>query len=286
MNKPTINTSLGRAYMGGLAHIHTRLSNYAGHHDSNQTLSGLMQHLEAQALIGSVSAPFQFLAVTEHSSNPQSPRRLGRYSLRARALMRQQWLREIDGVPVFYGFEANLLPGGETDLAPQLEANCELVIGSRHWLPKGMEQNAGAIEKLLLQACTNPAIDVIGHPARGIEYLGGMDWAKLFDLAVRTGTAIEVNLNNFPRPGDEPGRTEFWFEWINLLGASGALVFLGNDLHNDLQLQRFAQAWAALDDTGAESSLSACLRALVASRIGPERVVTSSLERLRGWLGK
>lgn len=278
------NSELARSYIGGLAHVHTRLSNYHGHHDSSQTIGELVNALVAKGLAGSASAPFEFVVVTEHSSDPTRPRKLGRYGLRARALTRQRWLTTLCGVPIFHGFEANLLPGGQIDLTPRLAKDSELVIASRHWMPPGTDDSARAIAHLFERACTDPDVDVIGHPARGIEDLSDLDWRQVFGMAERTATAIEVNLNNFPDPKREPRRLEVWSRWMQVLGHSGAPVFIGIDLHNDLMLERFYQGWSQLDHEGADGVLGGCLGLLVASGISPERVVTSRLDRLRNWL--
>jgi histidinol phosphatase-like PHP family hydrolase len=275
---------LARAYFGGLAHVHTKLSNYTGHYESNQTIDSYIKVLNIAGLTGRPDSPIAYIVITEHASNPTHPRKLGNHSFRARALHRQKWRTTASGMQIFYGFEASLLPGGGTDLTPQLARDGEIIIASRHWLPDEMSRNPEEIQKLLIEACEDDSIDVLGHPARGIESLRGIDWAAIFDAAARTGTAIEVNYNNFPDPQAEPARERFWFDWIKLLGTSDALTFLGTDLHNDYQLRLFFKDWRDIDRLGAECILGSCVEALHNSNIPPQRVVTSSVQRLQSWM--
>lgn len=275
---------LAKAYMGGLAHVHTRLSNHPGHRESDQTMVSFVGELVAHGLAGGPEAPFGYVMFNDHASDPARPRRLGRYSLRARALLRARRQLRVLGVPVVHGLEASLLPGGETDLTPQLAKQCAVVIASRHALPAGSERDPAVIRAMFEAACWSERVDVLGHPLRNIEGIRGLNWGPMHKLAAKTGTAVEVNLNTFPDPAAEPGRYGFWQEWLAELGQSGAKVYVGTDLHNEAQLARFRRDWSDLDNPAPNNKLAACLRAMVAAGIGPERVVTSSYERLNDWL--
>ncbi len=277
-------TARAREYVGGLAHVHTKLSNYPGHFESDQTVGSIVEQFRAAGLLGGKPAPLQYIMITEHASNPVQPKRLGRLSLRARALHRSHWTTHREGVPVLHGFEASLLPGGGTDLTPWLGAHSSLVIASVHGLPETLPDGAGAHAALLKQACANPDIDVLGHPQRGLERQAGSDWPGLFGAAAASGTAIEVNLNIFPAQVTEPERYSFWTGWLRQLAASGAPVFIGSDVHNHLQIQRFIKAWQGLGDESRPNALRDCVLALEAAGIGPERVVNATFAGFTAWL--
>jgi hypothetical protein len=135
-----------------------------------------------------------------------------------------------------------------------------------------------------VQACAHPAVDVIGHPARHIEGLRGMDWPGLFRMAAETGTAIEVNANNYPDGRHEPGRERFWAEWLQELERSGADVFLGSDIHNRIQRERFVSGWRTLGDPHRPNALAECAVALAEAGIEPRRVVNADYRRFLEWL--
>jgi len=270
-------------YVGGLAHVHTRLSNFPGHHESDQTVGSFVDMLLTNGLAGDARAPLQYVMFNDHPSNPAWPAPLRARSLRARALERRHWREQVEGVRVLFGFEASLMPDGRTDLPWELIEDCELVIASRHVVPDEVDHNPVALQEMFERACDNPAVEVLGHPARYIEGLRGMNWERIFARAAATGTAIEVNFNIYPDPQREPGRTRFWGEWLASLEASGADVFLGSDIHNGAHRERFLRSWQALGHPGV-TRLAACVAGLAAAGIEPDRVVNSSWRRFRSWL--
>lgn len=281
MTSPTNLKHWAGTYLGGLAHVHTRVSNYRGHFESDQNITSFINTLREDA----PGFPLQFVMLNEHSSNPTRPHRLGKFSIRARRLLRKRWITHIEGVPILHGFEANLLPDGTTDLSAKLEANAEMVIASRHKLPPEYKTDAALITRQLKAACANPQIDVLGHPLRHIESVK-VDWAEIFETAAGTGTAIEINLNNFPLGSTEPERLEIWAQWLDTLGASGAQAFIGSDLHNKLQLARFTKDWQALSKPGRPNRLEDFLTAISKAGITPERVVNANIESFYAWLEK
>jgi histidinol phosphatase-like PHP family hydrolase len=275
-------TDTVRSYIGGLAHVHTRLSNHAGHHESDLTVNSLVAMLGALEEWTPGKAPLEYILINEHSSNPDRPHPLGRLSLRARELLRER-RRSASTIPMFYGLEVSLLSNGKTDLVPRLADNCALVIASRHRLPIATERDPSAIMELFQKACANPAVDVLGHPSRNIEDVTEVNWPQVFEWAAVSGTAVEVNLNNFPKSGVEAeARLEFWKNWIRKLGESEARVFIGTDLHNTKQVERFREQWRGLDD-GKPNLLRSIIEILKSSDVMPERVVNSNLQRLLDW---
>jgi histidinol phosphatase-like PHP family hydrolase len=284
MNIRTANVrELAHEYLGGLAHVHTKLSNFRGHVESDQTITTLMRGLAREGLVGHAGAPFGFVVACEHVSNPVRPVRLRRGSRRERSLERRQWETSVAGVPVLHGFEASLLAEGGIDLPDGLAQEAKLVIASRHQLPEGMVDNPSVMMRLLERACEDPAVDVLGHPARGIEALGGVDWRRVFGRAAATGTAVEINFNTYPDPRREPARERFWAQWLAQLQASGATVLVGFDLHNGWQLARLARDFRSLGRSGEPNIVGAALVAMAEAGIAPERVVNARLDRFRAW---
>ena len=275
-----------RSYIGGITHAHTILSNHPNHRESDLTIDRIAQTLRAANLAGEVDSPLQYVMLNEHPSDPAKPQKLGRLSLRGRKLLRQRRRPVIGRLPIYYGLEVSLLPNGDTDLTPRLADRCPLVIASRHGLPSATEHNPRAITKLFHQACLNPSIDVIGHPQRFIENLTGIDWPMIFQLARDSGTAIEINLNAFPRARSTPEQHDFWRRWLEALSNSKAWVFTGTDLHNQLQLETLVAEWHSLDSLAGrtDNHLAQYLIALSDTKFDPKLVVTSSLDQLTSWL--
>jgi hypothetical protein len=156
------------------------------------------------------------------------------------------------------------------------------VIASRHHLPPEAADNPVVIQRLLIGACDDSVVDVLGHPARGIEGLANMDWPYLFARAVATGTAVEINLNTYPLPHREPARERFWAQWLRWLAESGAWVSIGSDLHNAWQLTQLVRDWHPYR-TGEPNRSLAALAALAKAGIAPERVINASWESFHAW---
>lgn len=278
-------SELAPRYIGGLTHAHTVLSNHPSHRESDLTVDRMVESLRAADLAGSPEAPLQFIMLNEHPSDPANPHRLGRFSPRGRRLLAERRRPAVGRVPVLYGLEVSLLPSGQTDLTPRLADHCAMVIASRHRLPKKVEHDTAAIMELFHDACANPAVDTLGHPARYIENEPGVDWQQVFAWAAESGTVIEVNLNNFGMAQLEELSRRFWQQWLGELAQSRAAVFIGTDLHNQLQLDTFVTQWHHLDHLGhAENTLAQFIEALDEAGIAPERVVSAELHRLQAWL--
>ena len=279
-------SKLAHNYIGGLTHAHTVLSNHPSHRESDLTVDRIVETLRTSGLAGSPGSPFQYIMLNEHPSDPARPHRLSRFSPRGRRLLAQRRRPAVSRVPVLYGLEVSLLPNGHTDLTPRLADHCAMVIASRHSLPRRSEHDPAAILELFREACHNRSVDVIGHPARYIENEPDVDWPRIFALAAATGTAIEINLNNFAIAQLEELPRRFWANWLKQLAKSEADVFIGTDLHNQLQLDTFVAQWRNLDHQEGrhENSLAHFILALDQAGIKPSRVISADLHRLQSWL--
>lgn len=278
---------LAKAYFGGLSHTHTVLSNHLGHRESNLSVDKIVQTLSDAGLVKNEDAPLQFILFNEHPSDPAHPRRLGRFSRRANRLIHQRRRPVVGTVTLLYGLEVSILPDGTTDLVPRLSDNSSLVIASRHKLPKRIERDPTSIRELFRAALQNPAIDVIGHPARYIENIAELDWPDFFAEAAASGTAIEINFNAFPEYWDFQDRIDFWEKWLRDLAQSNAPIFIGSDIHNRRQLRRFCAEWGALSQPGSvpkNNILARFVMALDEAGIDPAQVINAEKDSFFEWL--
>lgn len=133
------------------------------------------------------------------------------------------------------GIEASFISrDGELDISDRLAAEMDLVIASMHGFPErdhkskplfdekgrpiyrklSSEEKAELCEKAILRAAKNPHVDIIGHPTRhlSLEVLRAINWDKIFCNLAKTGTAVEMNLNNPMAPiwvTEKPTRKKF-----------------------------------------------------------------------------
>jgi histidinol phosphatase-like PHP family hydrolase len=157
------NDAWVRQYLGGLAHVHTRLSNYHGHRESDQSVQSYVSWLTAQGLLGP-DAPWQYLVITNHTANPVRPWRLGLHGWRLRQLRHQALQTAVDDIPVWQGFECSLLPDGRTDMPEPLRTRAAVVVASVHGGWSAQFSDGPSRLAALEQACNLAEIDVLGHP--------------------------------------------------------------------------------------------------------------------------
>ncbi len=282
----TESSRLIAQYVGGLSHVHTWRSNFPGHHESGialEELAGMVREVEGR--------PWEFIALTEHTTNPARPERTDDDTTHLVALKLRN--ERVQGLKLLHGLEVSILRDGRLDVSDEYLEAFDLVLASRHSLPRRIEKNPARIAEHFSAACGSSKVDVLGHPNRFILEVGRVDWKGIFEEAARTNTAVEVNLNIFPRwPRFGGARMmtrsmRHWRPWLEALAASGAPVFIGTDIHQYHQFNLLEREWIRAR-SGAPSSPKDRLPRLVATLselgIGPERVISRSYDALTTWL--
>lgn len=133
---------------------------------------------------------YEYMVITDHSP---SERVAG--GLPPADFLKQ--FREIDRINkklgkqfIKKGVEVDILADGSLDLTDDLLAQFDWVVASIH---SGFSKDN---TDRLVKACEHPSVHCIGHPSGrliGKREAYPVDWKKLFQKAVSTGTAIEIN---------------------------------------------------------------------------------------------
>lgn len=277
------NARLASAYFGGLTHIHTRLSNHPGHHESNLTIKKTIQSLTSAGLVGGTNSPISYLAFNEHTSESGAPRLLPTFSFRDRQIIHQtKTVHGTESLGILLGLEVSCLPSGKIDAAGMLTTSRPFIIASRHALPEAIEHDPSSIVNLLAALCDHPKVVSIGHPLRNLEQITDLDWTNIFAYARDTGTAIEVNYNSFIEATNEQ-RASIWPQWLTKLADSAAPITVGSDIHTTKQLQSFITLWGSLD-TPSPNILRDFIAAVNDSGITDSAVITANYTRMTRWL--
>lgn len=172
--------------------------------------------------------------------------------------------REINGVTILLGCEANILNlEGEIDIPDTYLSRLDFIMAGFHedcgFDSQGMVRNtqalANAMESMRLHAISHP-----GNP------LFPVDYEEIVKIAVRTGTALEINNSSFgmSRCGSRPNCENL----ARLIARHGALVAVGSDAHIAQNVGIFDQALAVIAEAG----------------ISEAQVVNNSPERLLDFL--
>lgn len=217
----------------GDAHTHSQASTRAeyGHVEAVYTRPEILKYYEKLGL--------EFVAFTEHTSNPGQPEVLTIEDAVAQSLLRE--VQEVTAlnrehrseVLALSGVEANIL--FDTDGQPRVDVpddvleQLDVVIGSRHAIAN--EKEPAAIKTSLLMAAQHPLIDVMGHPDRYTRKSGEQTesywqeywaiWPDILQAMKENHKAFELNLNSMPDK-----------RLVTMAAEAGLPFFLNFDAHD------------------------------------------------------
>jgi DNA polymerase (family 10) len=178
----TLPRLLEAAEIRGDLHAHTQES------DGRETLEAMVEAARRRGL--------RYLAITDHSRAIPSPKRgLGMDEARClEHLARIRALQQTVGdLRVLAGIEVDILPDGRLDMADEVLARLDVVVGSLH---SRLNMEREEMTARVVRAFENPNLDVWGHPlARliGKRDPVSVDLDRAIEAAARQGVALEIN---------------------------------------------------------------------------------------------
>ncbi len=166
----------------GDLHAHTQES------DGKDTLEAMVEAARARGL--------RYLAITDHSRAIPSPKR-GVGMDEARCLEHLARIRalqpSVGDLRLLAGIEVDILPDGRLDMADEVLAQLDVVVGSLH---SRLDMEREEMTARVLRAFASPHLDVWGHPlARliGRREPVSVDLDRVVEAAARHGVALEIN---------------------------------------------------------------------------------------------
>jgi putative hydrolase len=157
------------------------------------------------------------------------------------------------------GIEANILGDGRLDLSEAERETFDIVVASPH----SMLRTSSDQTPRMMAAVSAPGVHILGHPrGRMFGSRPGVtaDWDRVFEVAAKTGVAVEFD-------GD-PSRQDLDFELGTRAVRAGCLIAIDSDAHSAAEL--------AYAETGLAHARLAGVPA--------ERVInTWPLDRLLAW---
>lgn len=181
----------------------------------------------------------QFIVITDHS------RSLGiANGLSIERLMEQQEeVRRVDAemgpdFRVFHGTEMDINAGGSLDYPDDVLEKLDFVIASLH---VSLRQERDQITRRLLNAISNPHVDLIGHPRGQLipsREPVDADMDAVFEAAARYNTALEINAN--------PHRLDLEAQYARRAVELGIVLSINTDAHSapELDLMHFGVSTA------------------------------------------
>lgn len=168
------------------------------------------------------SLGYEYLAITDHSrslviANGLSPERLAEQAKEI-----GQVESEV-GIRILRGIEVDILKDGSLDLPESSLADLDVVTASIH---TGFRQDGVTLTERVISAMKSPHVDIIGHPTGrllGRRDPHPVDLERIYDMAARTGTALELNAS--------PDRLDLNDHQVRRAREYGVKIAINTDAH-------------------------------------------------------
>lgn len=165
---------------------------------STHGYSTINENAAAAAALG-----MKLLAVTDHGpAMPDAPHLWHFHNYKVLP-------REIGGVKMLYGVEANIIDeNGTLDMDEKELSFCEWVIASYHTQCVKFARTPELVTQGYRKVCENPLVDVIGHPTTAMF---PFDYEPVLKLFKEAGKLVEINESslNWKRGALENGKTVY-----------------------------------------------------------------------------
>ncbi len=175
----TLPQLVTRDHIRGDLHMHTQ---YSDGRDSVEAMVAMCERLG-----------YEYLAITDHSPHSAASRNLSIESVKRQAGEIAAAQERHPAITVLHGCEVDILPDGKLDFPDRVLFGLDFVIASLH------ERVGHSPEQLLrryLTAVQHPLVNLVSHPTnRLVPHRSGydIDYDRLFETAVGTGTLIEID---------------------------------------------------------------------------------------------
>jgi DNA polymerase (family 10) len=167
---------------------------------------------------------YSYLGITEHSQSAHYARGLTPDLLETLFREIDEVNRELKGLRLLKGTEADILSDGTLDYADSVLAQCDFVIASVHsHFTQSQEEMTGRI----IRALKNPFVTMLGHPTGRLLLSRepyAVDMLQVIDAAAEAGVAIEINAH--------PLRLDLDWRLCQHAKTKGVKVAINPDAHN------------------------------------------------------
>jgi len=170
---------VSRSDIRGDLHMHTEFS------DGRDSVEAMVQACRALG--------YEYLAITDHSPHSAASRNLSADSIARQADEIARLREQHPDIAILHGCEVDILPDGRLDFPDRILERLDIVLASLH-------DRAGQSSDHLLRrysaAMKHPLVTLITHPTnRFLPHKPGydLDYDRLFETAVETGTIMEID---------------------------------------------------------------------------------------------
>ena len=166
---------------------------------------------------------YEYIAITDHSPASGTARSLSVQTVTRQADDIAGVRERVPGITILHGCEVDILPEGRLDFPDRVLAQFDIVLASLH------HQGGDGRDQLLHRyqtAMRHPFVTLITHPTnRMVPHRAGydLDYDRLFEAAVETGTLLEID--------GAPGHLDMDGALARRAIAAGVTVAVDSDCH-------------------------------------------------------
>ena len=207
---------LERGDIRGDLHMH---STYSDGQDSMERM------VAAAAALG-----YEYIAITDHSERAAASRTLREDQIERQREEIDQLRDHYPGLTILHGVEVDILVDGRLDFSDAVLERLDIVLASLH---DAARHDGEALTRRCLMAIHHPLVNVITHPSNqlvGRREGYPLDYERIYEAAVETGTALEID--------GAPSHLDLDGDHARAAVISGVTVTVDSDCHRCGALDR------------------------------------------------
>ncbi len=173
---------------------------------------------------------YEYVAITDHSERAFASRKLLALEIPIQRDEINALRSRIHGIDILHGVEVDIMPDGSLDFDDAQLAGFDIVLASLH---DDHGDDGARLTERYVQAMRNPMVNVITHPANRSPALSSgydLDYDRLFEAAVATSTALEVD--------GAPGHLDMDGSIARRAVEAGVTLTIDSDCHRAEALER------------------------------------------------
>lgn len=172
---------------------------------------------------------YQYIAITDHSKSTKIANGLTEERLLRQIKEIRELNKKLKGIKVLAGSEVDIKTDGTLDFPEELLKELDIVVAAIHI---GFKEDEETITNRVVSAMENPYVNIIAHPTGRLissREPYKLNLKKMFEAAVETGTAIEINAFY--------DRLDLNDVQCQMAKGMGVKMAIGTDAHYSSQLQ-------------------------------------------------
>ena len=173
---------------------------------------------------------YEYVAITDHSERAFASRKLLALEIPIQRDEINVLRSRIHGIEILHGIEVDIMPDGSLDFNDTQLAGFDIVLASLH---DDHGHDGARLTDRYVQAMRNPMVNIITHPANRSPALSpgyDLDYDRLFETAIATGTALEVD--------GAPGHLDMDGSIARRAVDAGVTLTIDSDCHRAEALER------------------------------------------------